>query len=142
MRILLLLILWALALAPARATEELQPPFGFRWNDPMSRVEAVLKGAKAAAGHLVKIEIEVDSLEQLDEVLKVGLADVVLIDNFDVASMTKAVALVAGRLVIEASGGITLDNIAEIAATGVDYASSGALTHSAPALDVGLDIEV
>jgi nicotinate-nucleotide pyrophosphorylase (carboxylating) len=66
----------------------------------------------------------------------------VLIDNFDIASMRKAVAMAGGKLVIEASGGITLDTIAEIAATGVDYASSGALTLSAPALDVGLDIEV
>ena len=105
-------------------------------------IRAVLERARAAAGHLVKIEIEVDSLDQLREVLDCGLADVVLIDNFDVASMQKAVALVAGRLVIEASGGITLDTIAEIAATGVDYASSGALTHSAPALDIGLDIEI
>ena len=105
-------------------------------------IRAVLERARAAAGHLVKIEIEVDSLDQLQEVLDCGLADVVLIDNFDVASMKKAVAMVAGRLVIEASGGITLDSIAEIAATGVDYASSGALTHSAPALDVGLDIEM
>ena len=104
-------------------------------------IRAVLERARAAAGHLVKIEIEVDSLDQLHEVLDCGLADVVLIDNFDVPSMKKAVALVAGRLVIEASGGITLDTIAEIAATGVDYASSGALTHSAPSLDVGLDIE-
>jgi nicotinate-nucleotide pyrophosphorylase (carboxylating) len=105
-------------------------------------IRAVLERARAAAGHLVKIEIEVDSLDKLQEVLDCGLADVVLIDNFDVASMTKAVTLVAGRLVIEASGGITLDSIGAIAATGVDYASSGALTHSAQALDVGLDIEI
>jgi nicotinate-nucleotide pyrophosphorylase (carboxylating) len=105
-------------------------------------IRAVLERARAAAGHLVKIEIEVDSLAQLQEVLDCGLADVVLIDNFDTAAMKKAVATVNGRLVIEASGGITLDNIAEIAATGVDYASSGSLTHSAPALDVGLDIEM
>jgi nicotinate-nucleotide pyrophosphorylase (carboxylating) len=105
-------------------------------------ITPVLRRARAHAGHLVKIEIEVDSLEQLQEVLDCGMADVVLIDNFDVASMKKAVAMVNGRLVIEASGGITLDNIAEIAATGVDYASSGALTHSAPALDIGLDIEM
>ena len=104
-------------------------------------IRAVLERARAKVGHLVKVEIEVDSLDQLREVLDVGLADVVLIDNFDLASMRKAVEIVAGRLVIEASGGITLDTIAEIAATGVDYASSGALTHSAPALDVGLDIE-
>ena len=105
-------------------------------------IRAVLERARASAGHLVKIEIEVDSLEQLAEVLDCGLADVVLIDNFDVASMTKAMTKVAGRVVVEASGGITLDNIAEIAATGVDYASSGALTHSVQALDVGLDIEM
>ncbi len=105
-------------------------------------IAAVLKRAKAAAGHLVKIEIEVDSLDQLKEVLDVGLADVVLIDNFDLESMRKAVAMVAGRLVIEASGGITLDTAAAIAETGVDYLSSGALTHSVQNLDVGLDIEI
>jgi nicotinate-nucleotide pyrophosphorylase (carboxylating) len=105
-------------------------------------IRPVLERARASAGHLVKIEIEVDSLDQLREVLDCGLADVVLIDNFDVTSMKKAVAMVDGRMVIEASGGITLDTIAEIVATGVDYASSGALTHSAPALDVGLDIEM
>jgi len=105
-------------------------------------IRAVLTGAKAACGHLVKIEIEVDSLDQLKEVLEVGLADVVLIDNFDLDSMRKAVAMVAGRLVIEASGGITLDSAAAIAETGVDYLSSGALTHSAQNLDIGLDIEM
>jgi nicotinate-nucleotide pyrophosphorylase (carboxylating) len=103
-------------------------------------IKAVLERAKQAAGHLVKIEIEVDSLEQLKEVLDVGLADVVLIDNFDLQSMRKAVAMVSGRLVIEASGGITLDTAAAIAETGVDYLSSGALTHSVQNLDVGLDI--
>jgi nicotinate-nucleotide pyrophosphorylase (carboxylating) len=105
-------------------------------------ITAVLKRAKAAAGHLVKIEIEVDSLDQLKEVLAVGLADVVLIDNFDLDAMRKAVTLVAGRLVIEASGGITLETAAAIAETGVDYLSSGALTHSVTNLDVGLDIEM
>ena len=105
-------------------------------------IKAVLERAKQAAGHLVKIEIEVDSLEQLKEVLDVGLADVVLIDNFDLQSMRKAVAMVSGRLVIEASGGITLETAAAIAETGVDYLSSGALTHSIQNLDVGLDIEM
>jgi nicotinate-nucleotide pyrophosphorylase (carboxylating) len=103
-------------------------------------IEAVLRRAKKAAGHLVKIEIEVDSLDQLREVLDVGLADVVLIDNFDLESMRKAVAMVSGRLVIEASGGITLASAAAIAETGVDYLSSGELTHSVKNLDVGLDI--
>jgi nicotinate-nucleotide pyrophosphorylase (carboxylating) len=105
-------------------------------------IRAVLTRAKAAIGHLVKIEIEVDSLDQLGEVLDVGLADVVLIDNFDLDSMRKAVAMVAGRLVIEASGGITLDSAAAIAETGVDYLSSGSLTHSVQNLDIGLDIEM
>jgi nicotinate-nucleotide pyrophosphorylase (carboxylating) len=105
-------------------------------------IAAVLRRAKAAAGHLVKIEIEVDSLDQLREVLDVGLADVVLIDNFDLKAMRQAVALVAGRLIIEASGGITLDTAAAIAETGVDYLSSGALTHSVTNLDIGLDIEM
>ena len=89
----------------------------------------------------MKVEIEVDSLEQLREVLDVGLADVVLIDNFDVAKMKQAVEMVAGRLVLEASGGITLESIPAIAATGVDYISSGALTHSV-IIKVGLDIEM
>jgi nicotinate-nucleotide pyrophosphorylase (carboxylating) len=105
-------------------------------------IRAVLERAKKAAGHLVKIEIEVDSLDQLKEVLDVDLADVVLIDNFDPRSMRKAVEMAAGRVVIEASGGITLESAAAIAETGVDYLSSGALTHSVPNLDVGLDIEM
>jgi nicotinate-nucleotide pyrophosphorylase (carboxylating) len=105
-------------------------------------VRAVLERAKAAAGHLVKIEIEVDTLEQLQTVLDVGLADVALLDNMDPATMKKAVAMVAGRLVIEASGGITLDSARAIAESGVDYLSSGAITHSSPNLDVGLDIEM
>jgi nicotinate-nucleotide pyrophosphorylase (carboxylating) len=105
-------------------------------------IKSVLERAKGAAGHLVKIEIEVDSLNQLKEVLDVGIADVVLIDNFDLAAMRKAVAMAAGRVVIEASGGITLESAAAIAETGVDYLSSGALTHSAQNLDIGLDIEM
>jgi len=105
-------------------------------------IRPVLERAKAAAGHLVKIEIEVDTLDQLGEVLAVGMADAVLLDNMDVATMRKAVAMVAGRIPLEASGGITLETIADIAATGVDYASSGFITHSAPNLDVALDIEM
>jgi nicotinate-nucleotide pyrophosphorylase (carboxylating) len=103
-------------------------------------IRAVLQRAKASAGHLVKIEIEVDTIAQLQEVLAVGLADAVLLDNMDPDRLRQAVALVAGRLVLEASGGITLDTLAAIAATGVDYISSGALTHSVTNLDIGLDI--
>jgi nicotinate-nucleotide pyrophosphorylase (carboxylating) len=105
-------------------------------------IRAVLERAKAAAGHLVKIEIEVDTLEQLREVLDVGLADAVLLDNMDAATMRKAVEMVGDRCPLEASGGITLHTIAEIAKTGVDYISSGWITHSAPQLDVALDIEM
>jgi nicotinate-nucleotide pyrophosphorylase (carboxylating) len=105
-------------------------------------IRDVLERARGAAGHLVKIEIEVDTLDQLREVLAVGLADAVLLDNMEPAMLRQAVALVAGKLPLEASGGITLDTIAEVAATGVDYASSGWITHSAPNLDVALDIEM
>jgi nicotinate-nucleotide pyrophosphorylase (carboxylating) len=105
-------------------------------------IRPVLARARAVAGHLVKIEIEVDTLDQLREVLDTGLADVVLLDNMDPATLTAAVGLVAGRLVTEASGGITHASAAAIAATGVDYLSSGAITHSSVSLDVGLDIEM
>lgn len=105
-------------------------------------VTAVLKRARAVVGHLVKVEIEVDTLDQLREVLATGLADVVLLDNMDIPTLREAVAMAAGRVVLEVSGGVTVDRIAEIAKTGVDYASSGALTHSAPNFDVALDIEI
>ena len=80
-----------------------------------------------------------DRLDQLAEVLEVGGADVVLLDNMDTATLREAVALAAGRVVLEASGNMVLGRIAEVAATGVDYISSGALTHSAQTLDLGLD---
>jgi nicotinate-nucleotide pyrophosphorylase (carboxylating) len=105
-------------------------------------IHAVLQRARSVAGHLVKIEIEVDTLDQLREVLAVGLADAVLLDNMDVTTMRTAVELVAGKFPLEASGNVTLDNIAAIAQSGVDYASSGWITHSAPNLDIGLDIEI
>jgi len=105
-------------------------------------VRAALARARTVAGHLVKIEIEVDTLEELREVLAAGGADVVLLDNMDVATLARAVAITAGRLLTEASGGVTLDTVAAIAETGVDYISSGWMTHSAPQLDVALDIAV
>ena len=103
-------------------------------------VLAALEAARRRVGHLVKIEVEVTTLAQLEEVLEAG-ADVVLLDNMDLATMVEAVRLVGGRLVVEASGGITLDNVAEVARTGVDVISVGWITHSAPALDVALDLE-
>jgi nicotinate-nucleotide pyrophosphorylase (carboxylating) len=104
-------------------------------------ITPVLKRARAHIGHLVKVEIEVDTLAQLREVLDSGLADVVLLDNMDIATLSEAVKLAKERVVLEASGGVTQASIAKIAATGVDYASSGALTHSAPNFDVALDID-
>jgi nicotinate-nucleotide pyrophosphorylase (carboxylating) len=101
-------------------------------------VRAALRGAKQNAGHTVKIEIEVDTLEQLKVVMEEGV-DIVMLDNMSLADMAAAVAFVNGRAVVEASGGVTLDRIADIAATGVDLISSGAITHSAPNFDVGLD---
>ena len=112
----------------------------------VARAAGVISGLPLVAAAFAKlapeIEIEVDTLDQLREVLEVGLADAVLLDNMDVATMRKAVEMVGGKFPLEASGGITLDTIAEIAKTGVDYASSGWITHSAPQLDVALDIEM
>jgi nicotinate-nucleotide pyrophosphorylase (carboxylating) len=105
-------------------------------------VRQALEKARAAVGHLVKVEIEVDSLAQLKEVLASGKADVVLLDNMNTTILAEAVKLADGKLKTEASGGVTLETIAAIAATGVDLISSGALTHSAPSLDVALDIEL
>lgn len=87
----------------------------------------------------VPVEVEVDSLAQLEEVLAAG-ADLVLLDNFDCDQMRRAVAVTAGRARLEASGGLTLADAAEVGATGVDYLAVGALTHSAPVLDIGADL--
>ncbi len=86
------------------------------------------------------VEVEVDSLEQLAEVLAAG-ADLVLLDNFTPDQMREAVAINAGRALLEASGGLTLDNAADVADTGVDYVAVGALTHSVKALDIGADLQ-
>jgi nicotinate-nucleotide pyrophosphorylase (carboxylating) len=104
-------------------------------------IKRVLERARAHAGHLVKVEIEVDTLDQLREVLDTGLADVVMLDNMSLAMLREAVQINNKRVVLEVSGGVTLESIAAIAQTGVDYASSGALTHSAPNFDVALDID-
>jgi nicotinate-nucleotide pyrophosphorylase (carboxylating) len=97
--------------------------------------------AKKRAGHMVKIEVEIDGLHQLDEALA-AKADVIMLDNMSLADMKTAVARVAGRAILEASGGVTEARVAEIAATGVDLISIGWITHSAPNLDVALDIDV
>lgn len=104
-------------------------------------VRNALERARAFVGHTVTVELEVDDLDQLEEGLAAGV-DAVLLDNMSVEQLRKAVEIVGGRAVTEASGGITLDNAAEIAATGVDLISVGALTHSAPSLDISLEIEL
>jgi nicotinate-nucleotide pyrophosphorylase (carboxylating) len=102
-------------------------------------VAQALTRAKARAGHLVKVEIEIDTLAQLDEALCLGV-DAVLLDNMTTDELRLAVAMVAGRAVTEASGRITPDTAACFAATGVDLISLGWLTHSVKTLDIGLDI--
>lgn len=101
-------------------------------------VGPALARAKAAAGHLVMVEVEVDSLQQLDEALPYG-PDVIMLDNFSLDDLREAVRRTAGHARLEASGGVTLESVRAIAETGVDVISVGALTHSAPTLDVGLD---
>ena len=103
-------------------------------------VTAAVRTARAAVGHSTAIEVEVNDIDQLDEALAAG-ADVILLDNMDLATMRLAVERTAGRAVLEASGGITPRTVAAVAATGVDVISLGWLTHSAPALDVALDFE-
>ena len=106
-------------------------------------VSQAVRRARAFAPHLMKVEVEVDGLDQLDQVLALlpeGVGpDVVMLDNFSLADLREAVRRVEGRLVLEASGGVDLSTVRGIAETGVDVISVGALTHSAPVLDIGLD---
>ncbi|MEM8703538.1 MAG: carboxylating nicotinate-nucleotide diphosphorylase [Pseudomonadota bacterium] len=104
-------------------------------------VTRAIRAAKAFAGHLVKIEVEVDTLDQLKEALDAG-PDVVMLDNMSPDTLRKAVGLTDGRALLEASGGIELDTVKAVAESGVDLISSGWITHSAPVLDLGLDIEI
>jgi nicotinate-nucleotide pyrophosphorylase (carboxylating) len=101
-------------------------------------VSAAFAAVRAMAPRL-PLEVECDTLDQVAEALRAG-ADLILLDNFAVADMAAAVQLTGGRAILEASGGLTLGRAREIALTGVDYLSVGALTHSAPALDFGLDL--
>jgi nicotinate-nucleotide pyrophosphorylase (carboxylating) len=103
-------------------------------------IAEALRRARAAAGHLVKIEVEIDNLDQLKEALGEA-ADAVLLDNMSLETLAEAVAIVAGRAMTEASGRVTPQSAPAIAATGVDLISVGWLTHSAPVLDIGLDFE-
>lgn len=101
-------------------------------------VGEAVRRATAFAGHLMKVEVEVDSLHQLHEALSQD-PDVIMLDNFSLQDMAEAVQIVGGRVVLEASGGVTLESVRTIAETGVDVISVGALTHSAKVLDIGLD---
>jgi nicotinate-nucleotide pyrophosphorylase (carboxylating) len=103
-------------------------------------VGEAVRRARESVGHLVRIEVEVDTLAQLDEALAAGV-DVVLLDNMDLDDLRAAVAAAGGRATLEASGGITPENAAAVAATGVDVLSLGWLTHSAASLDVALDVD-
>jgi nicotinate-nucleotide pyrophosphorylase (carboxylating) len=104
-----------------------------------SSVDAAIQAARSNLGHLVKIEVEVRNLEELRVVIECG-ADVVLLDNFTPAETREAVKLIAGRVPVESSGGITLETIRDFAEAGVDYISVGALTHSVPAVDIHLRV--
>lgn len=104
-------------------------------------IRTAIERARGAVGHMVKIEVEVDRLDQLEIAVEAGV-DAVLLDNMSVEDLAHAVAMVNGRVITEASGRVTRANAAAIAATGVDLISVGWLTHSAPILDIGLDVPV
>lgn len=102
-------------------------------------IRPAVERVRAAIGHMVKVEVEVDTLDQLRELLTLPV-DVVLLDNMDPETLRRAVAMVDGRMVTEASGNVTLSTVRAIAEAGVDMISVGWLTHSAPNLDIGLDM--
>lgn len=104
-------------------------------------VAAAVKAALAGAGHMVRVEIEVDTLAQLEEALNAG-AQAVLLDNMPPETLREAMHIIKGRAAAEASGNVSLETVKAIAETGVDYISVGRLTHSAPCLDLGLDFEI
>ena len=139
-----------------RAVEKYAVRMGGGQNHRMNLADAALvkdnhvlaAGGVGAAFALVRgkypdgpVEVEVDDLDQFDEALAAG-ADLILLDNFDLESMREAVRRSAGRVRLEASGGLTIERAPEVAATGVDYLAVGALTHSAPVLDIGADLTV
>jgi nicotinate-nucleotide pyrophosphorylase (carboxylating) len=104
-------------------------------------VGEAIRAARARLGHTVHIEVEVDRIDQIEPVVSAGV-DTIMLDNFSPEQLREGIALVAGRALVEASGGVTLQTVAAIARTGVDLISVGALTHSVRSLDLGLDIEV
>lgn len=106
----------------------------------LSVTDALLR-VRAQLSHTTHLEVEVDRLDQLDAVLAAGV-DTIMLDNFSLDDLRTGVDLIAGRAIVEASGNVTLDTVGAIARTGVDVISSGALTHSVPSLDLGLDVSI
>ncbi|MFJ7289981.1 carboxylating nicotinate-nucleotide diphosphorylase [Curtobacterium sp. NPDC098951] len=104
-------------------------------------IQDAIATARERLGHTVHLEVEVDRIDQIEPVVAAGV-DTIMLDNFTTDQLRDGIAVVAGRALVEASGGVSLDTVAAIAATGVDVISVGALTHSARALDLGLDIDV
>jgi len=104
-------------------------------------LQETISRARQVLPHTLKIEVEVDRLDQIPAALSAN-ADIILLDNMSVSDMREAVQLIDGRAITEASGGVTIATVAHIASAGVDLISVGALTHSAPALDIGLDFEI
>ena len=105
----------------------------------MGSITGAVSAARQKIPHTIKIEVEVENLEQLEEALQ-ARADIILLDNMDIEQMKKAVEITAGRALLEASGGINEDTLAEVAKSGVDFISSGALTHSAVSLDISFNL--
>jgi nicotinate-nucleotide pyrophosphorylase (carboxylating) len=104
-------------------------------------VAKAIRQARERAPHTLKIEVEVTTLDEVREACATG-ADIILLDNMDLETMREAVGIIAGRALVEASGGVTRETVRAIAETGVDFISVGALTHSAPALDISLDFSL
>ena len=101
-------------------------------------IASAVRRARAAVPHTIGIEVETDSLAQVEECLREGV-QIIMLDNMPPALMREAVALIGGRALVEASGGVNLENVRAIAESGVDIISIGGLTHSAPACDIGMD---
>jgi nicotinate-nucleotide pyrophosphorylase (carboxylating) len=104
-------------------------------------IESAVKNARTRVGHLVSIEVEVTDVGQLEQAIQAG-ADVVLLDNMDISALSECVRIAKGQVLLEASGGVTYDNVKAIAETGVDVISIGALTHSSKCLDVAMDMDI
>jgi nicotinate-nucleotide pyrophosphorylase (carboxylating) len=104
-------------------------------------IRRAIEAAREAAPHTLRVEVEVTTLDELDQALDAG-ADIIMLDNMDIATMAEAVRQVQGRALLEASGGITFETLRKVAETGVDLISVGALTHSAPAVDISLDLDL